>query len=173
MRRLLILTFSILLILSPLSSASGKAPKAGKSCKSLGKVITSKDREFTCIKRGKKRVWSKGVLIKISPIKSPTPSPTPNSSQTPTSTPTPSVTPNLMGYTRADVALRNTPLECWTIVEGNVYNLTSWISAHPGGPGVIRGLCGVDGTATFKAQHGKSTRPNSVLENYLLGPLKS
>ncbi|MFM8965588.1 MAG: cytochrome b5 domain-containing protein, partial [Actinomycetota bacterium] len=80
--------------------------------------------------------------------------------------------PTVREYTRADVAQRNTASSCWTIVDGNVYDLTSWINSHPGGPGVIRSLCGVDGSASFRAQHGRSARPNSILDGYLLGPLK-
>ena len=211
MRRFLILTLSVCLIFASLTGASAKSPKAGKACKKVGKVVISKNREFTCLKKKGKRVWSKGVIVKITPSISPTPSPspspspiasstptvtpsptpttvyspkptpspsvttipTPSPSSTPNSSSTPTPTPTVRGYTRADVAQRNTPSDCWTIVDGNVYDLTSWIGAHPGGPGVIRGLCGVDGTVTFEAQHGRSARPNSILESYLLGPLKS
>lgn len=171
MRRVLVLTLSIFLVSSSLNMASANAPRAGAACKKVGTVVISKNREFTCVKRGSKRVWSKGVAVKASPAPSPTPTPTPT--PTPVVTPTPTPTPTVREYTRADVAQRNTPSNCWSIVDGNVYDLTSWIGAHPGGPGVIRALCGVDGSAMFKSQHGKSARPNSILESYLLGPLRS
>ncbi|NDE27239.1 MAG: cytochrome b5 domain-containing protein, partial [Actinobacteria bacterium] len=60
---------------------------------------------------------------------------------------------------------------CWTVIDNNVYNLTNWISSHPGGAGAIQSLCGVDGTASFKAQHTNQFRPQSSLSSYLLGPL--
>lgn len=167
MRRVLVLLLSTLLVLTFLSSASAKAPKAGKACKKIGKVVVSKNREFTCIKRGSKRVWSKGVLVRA------VPSPTPIPSQTVVApTPTPSPTPTVREYTRADVASRNTATNCWTIINNSVYDLTAWIGAHPGGPGAIRSLCGVDGSSSFSSMHGNQSRPMAQLSKYLLGPLK-
>ena len=72
-------------------------------------------------------------------------------------------------YTAADVATHNTAGDCWVIVNGNVYNLTSFIASHPGGPSPISSLCGLDGSASFNGQHSASTL-NSV-SNLLLGPL--
>jgi cytochrome b involved in lipid metabolism len=69
------------------------------------------------------------------------------------------------------VRKRNTSTECWTVINGNIYDLTKWIPAHRGGPGAIMFLCGKDGTSAFKAQHEGSSTPASVLPNYLIGPL--
>ena len=94
-----------------------------------------------------------------------TKSPTATASPSPTSTQTPS------GYTLAEVAKRNTPSDCWVAIDGNVYDLTAWISQHPGGSGSIRSLCGTDGTSQFLSKHGGEARPSSTLDRYLLGPL--
>lgn len=75
------------------------------------------------------------------------------------------------GYTAAEVATHTTQDDCWTIVNGNVYDLTSFISRHPGGESNIMKLCGIDGTATFTAQHGGQGSPESRLESLYLGPL--
>jgi len=60
---------------------------------------------------------------------------------------------------------------CWTVISGNVYDLTKWISQHPGGSGAIKSLCGTDGTAGFLGQHEGKSKPASRLSGYLLGPL--
>jgi cytochrome b involved in lipid metabolism len=60
---------------------------------------------------------------------------------------------------------------CWAIIGDNVYDLTGWISSHPGGSSRILGLCGTDGTAQFQGQHGGSSSAQGTLERYLLGAL--
>lgn len=87
----------------------------------------------------------------------------------PSATPTPTTTQ--AGYTMADVKKFNSRTKCWTAISGNVYDLTSWISAHPGGAGAITFLCGTDGTNAYKAQHEGQSRPTIRLSQYLLGPL--
>jgi cytochrome b involved in lipid metabolism len=76
-----------------------------------------------------------------------------------------------VGYTMDQVKANNTSASCWTVIDNYVYNLTNWISSHPGGPAAIRSLCGVDGTSSFKAQHANQSNPASRLSSYLLGPL--
>jgi len=61
------------------------------------------------------------------------------------------------------VKANSTSASCWTVIDNNVYNLTNWISSHPGGAGAIRSLCGVDGTSSFKAQHANQSNPASRL----------
>ena len=88
-------------------------------------------------------------------------------------TPTPTATPTATkaGYTMADVKQANTRAKCWSAIDGNVYDLTAWISAHPGGAEAITFLCGIDGSNAFKAQHEGQGRPSMRLSQYLLGPL--
>jgi hypothetical protein len=52
-------------------------------------------------------------------------------------------------YTTAQVAEKNTAQECWTIINGKVYDLTSYIPSHPGGDDILR-ACGTDGTTLFE-----------------------
>lgn len=75
------------------------------------------------------------------------------------------------GYTRAQVAENNRAASCWTIIDGGVYNLTSWGREHPGGSGAIYALCGTDGSGSFSSKHGGQSRPLSELRKYYLGPL--
>ncbi len=97
---------------------------------------------------------------------------------TPTTTPkptTPSTPPktNPNEYTSAQVATHNSSSSCWTIVSGNVYDLTSFINQHPGGSGAIKRLCGKDGTSSFDDQHGGERSPEKELASHKIGTLKS
>jgi hypothetical protein len=109
----------------------------------------------------------------VAPTVSATPTPTVTATPTPTvsATPTPTPTPVVTGYTMAQVRANNTAKSCWTAIDGYVYNLTNWISAHPGGSGAIMFLCGTDGTNAFKAQHENQSRPAIRLDSYRIGPL--
>jgi cytochrome b involved in lipid metabolism/uncharacterized membrane protein len=60
---------------------------------------------------------------------------------------------------------------CWAAVSGKVYDLTTWINSHPGGPNRILGMCGRDATSSFQAQHGASDPAVGVLASYLIGSL--
>ena len=101
------------------------------------------------------------------------PSPTPAA---PVATPRPSPTPTAevttqAGYTMDKVRENNSASSCWSIISGNVYDLTKWISSHPGGRSAITGICGRDGTSSFNGRHRGDGGPASVLTGYLLGPL--
>lgn len=61
--------------------------------------------------------------------------------------------------------------DCWSLVNGNVYNLTTYVQKHPGGASVISNICGKDGSKAFINQHNTQGKPNNVLSSFLLGPL--
>ena len=73
--------------------------------------------------------------------------------------------------TMAAVARHDSRSSCWTVIDGNVYDVTHWISRHPGGAGVIEALCGIDASAGFTTQHGGQGEPNATLSSYKLGAL--
>lgn len=75
------------------------------------------------------------------------------------------------GISSAEVATHNSGASCWTSISGSVYDLTAWITRHPGGRGAILRLCGVDGTAAFQAQHGGQGRPERELATFKIGTL--
>lgn len=75
-------------------------------------------------------------------------------------------------FTAAEVATHNTAADCWVIVDGNVYNLTSFINTHPGGSSVIIAQCGNDGTASFNS--GPHTASSlSAISSLMLGALST
>lgn len=73
--------------------------------------------------------------------------------------------------TNSEIKKHNSRDDCWSIVNGKVYNLTSFVQQHPGGIELISSICGIDGTAAFSSQHGSSAKPNNALAGLLLGSL--
>ena len=98
---------------------------------------------------------------------------TPDTVNTPTQAPTTNTPPVVSSdsYTLAKVATHNNTSSCWTIVNGSVYDVTAWISQHPGGQRAILGMCGVDGSSAFNGQHGGQKRPVSELASFKIGTL--
>ncbi|QRW16182.1 FMN-dependent alpha-hydroxy acid dehydrogenase [Rhizoctonia solani] len=55
---------------------------------------------------------------------------------------------------REEVATHNTSESCWIIVSGKVYDVTEFISEHPGGSAVLLKHAGKDATAAYEMAHG-------------------
>jgi hypothetical protein len=75
------------LVLTLNLSTATAAVKPGTTCKKLGQISTSAGIKYTCIKSGKKFVWSKGVKVAIK--SNPTLSPTAQASSSPSAVATP------------------------------------------------------------------------------------
>ena len=110
-----------------------------------------------------------GTQITPTPSPSPTPTPVPTPTPTPAPVPTPTPVPTTPSYTAADVALHNKSSDCWMIVQGKVYDATTYVSSHPGGRTILSG-CGKDATSMFASIHS----PNAyrILDAYFIGNLK-
>ncbi len=54
-------------------------------------------------------------------------------------------------YTMAQVAQHKTITDCWSAVNGGVYNLTNWLPRHMFGPFTVAAICGVDSSAIFNS----------------------
>lgn len=80
-------------------------------------------------------------------------------------------TPKPKTYTMPEVSSHNSATSCWTAVNGSVYDVTSWISKHPGGASAIKSMCGVDASSAFDSQHGGQRRPESELASFKIGTL--
>jgi len=105
---------------------------------------------------GAEATWAKLMGAPVVPSQSPTAAPTDPAAGT---------------ITVAEVSQHATPADCWTIIGGSVYDMTPFLNQHPGGSAAIAGLCGVDGTAGFGAQHGNASAPNAQLDALKIGVL--
>ncbi len=76
-------------------------------------------------------------------------------------------------YTLDEVAQHRTATDCWTVVDGRVYDLTEWVGRHPGGASAVTGMCGVDATAAYQGKHGGEQGPAEALSRYQIGTLAS
>ncbi len=106
------------------------------------------------------------------------------SSQSPTSNPDSPVSSDVSKpLTRSEVATHSSKDDCWTIIDGNVYDLTSYIPRHPGGDDILE-ACGTDGSSLFNQRQtaggesvGSGTphsgNANSQLQSLLIGELAS
>jgi hypothetical protein len=129
--------------------------------------ITSKSKAAITIGVGEKE----GVVGEV--VRGTYEAPKAAASSTPkaSSAPTPKATAEPAGYTMEKVRANNSEASCWSVIEGNVYDLTKWISSHPGGRGNILSLCGKNGTAEFASKHRGDSNPQARLKGFLLGPL--
>jgi cytochrome b involved in lipid metabolism len=90
------------------------------------------------------------------------------SNQAPTSTGKLDSSKNL---TMAEVAKHGTAESCFTVINGFVYDLTSFIDKHPGGSQKILPICGKDGTSAFNSKHSGQTKPEQTLAQLKIGIL--
>jgi len=70
-----------------------------------------------------------------------------------------------------EVKKHNSADDCWSIIDGNVYDLTNWVDSHPGGKERITAICGEDGTSSFLGKHSNSNSAKSQLTRFELGKL--
>jgi hypothetical protein len=136
-------------------------------------VATSRTKSAITIAVGEKEVTGevlRGPAPAPTPAVSVKPLPTPEATPTAIASPTPEVT-TASGYTMAKVKENNSATSCWSLINGNVYDLTKWINSHPGGASAIKGICGRDGSSNFNGRHGGQSNPAENLAGYLLGPL--
>lgn len=74
-------------------------------------------------------------------------------------------------YSLKEVAKHNSRKDGWLVIKGKVYDVTSWISRHPGGDIILRGL-GKDATQMFQ-NFRHSARAEKILKDYQIGILDS
>jgi len=81
--------------------------------------------------------------------------------------------PKKSSFSMSDVAKHNNKNDCWIVIDGKVYDVTSYIESHPGGE-VMVNFCGQDGSLAF-ATKGKN-KPHSpaayeILKTLYIGDL--
>lgn len=61
-------------------------------------------------------------------------------------------------FTAEEVASHNSKNDCWTIISGQVYDLTEYINRHPGSDEILR-ACGAEATTLFDARQTTDGKP--------------
>lgn len=64
--------------------------------------------------------------------------------------------------TTSTVAAHSRSADCWIIVSGAVYNVTSYLAKHPGGASRIIPYCGKDATSAFSTRGGTGTHSSNA-----------
>lgn len=83
-------------------------------------------------------------------------------------------TPKYTGaLTMTELAKHNSKTDCWELINGQVYDLSTYTSSnmHPGGEAILKG-CGQDATAMFKAIAKHNSKAAAMLPDFLLGPIQ-
>jgi cytochrome b involved in lipid metabolism len=161
--------------LSAISIPAQAVTIAGTKCTKVGTTKTVSKVKYVCAKSGTKLIWKKGTVIKPTPKPSVSATAKPSVSATTkpsvSASPSSSTSSGLTKLTLEEVKKHDSGTSCWSIVYGNVFNLTKWITKHPGGAEKIRAICGKDGTTSFERQHTGDAGAANQLSSYFLGKL--
>ncbi|KAL3536669.1 hypothetical protein ACH5RR_000035 [Cinchona calisaya] len=71
-----------------------------------------------------------------------------------------------------DVAMHDKKGDCWLIISGKVYDVSSFLDDHPGGDEVLLTATGKDATADFE-DVGHSDEAKDLLNKYYIGEVDS
>ncbi|WOL10054.1 cytochrome b5-like [Canna indica] len=75
-------------------------------------------------------------------------------------------------YRFDEVAKHNTAEDLWLIISGKVYDVTQFLTEHPGGRDVLKSASGKDATADFEnAGHGPDAR--ELMNKFCIGKFES
>lgn len=98
-----------------------------------------------------------------------------NSTQNASSQQSASSVPAGVTLNLTEIAKHNSVNDCWLLINGKVYNVTSYLGAHPGGVATIAAYCGKEATQAFDTKGGigqaHSGSANALLANYYIGDL--
>ncbi|KAI3389719.1 hypothetical protein SNEBB_008131 [Seison nebaliae] len=75
------------------------------------------------------------------------------------------------GISEEELARHNSQDDCWISLGGNVYDITSYISCHPGGVDIIMRGAGIDATQLFMQAH-PWVNASRIIDKLLIGKLE-
>lgn len=74
----------------------------------------------------------------------------------------------LQGYTMKEVAQHKTLQDLWLVIDGKVYDVSSYVSDHPGGAGILFNHAGEDASEGFE-EVGHSGQAKAIMKTFLIG----
>ena len=76
-----------------------------------------------------------------------------------------------VNYTKEQVSCHNTRKDCWVIIDRQIYDVSKFMSVHPGGLKSILMYGGRDCTSEFLRLHRKYQNALKLLRQYQVGVL--
>jgi len=77
-------------------------------------------------------------------------------------------------YALSEVARHDTPDDCWMAINGEVYDLSSYLPEHPSEPEVIVAWCGREASEAYRSKmkgRAHSARADRLLAEYRIAAL--
>lgn len=71
----------------------------------------------------------------------------------------------------SELAKHNTGESCWIAIHGSVWDVTSFLAEHPGGPGLLLNVAGQDATEQYEAYHDADLVKNTLPEGSRRGSI--
>ncbi|KAK5278216.1 hypothetical protein LTR40_009435, partial [Exophiala xenobiotica] len=71
----------------------------------------------------------------------------------------------------AEVQKHKSKSSCWVILYGNVWDVTDFLSSHPGGANIILKLAGQDATEEYDPIHPPGTLEENLPESAKIGTI--
>ena len=73
----------------------------------------------------------------------------------------------------SDVAKHSQKSDCWMIIDGHIYNISSYFGSHPGGDAALEKYCGSDASLAFSSKDktpatAHSADARALLQQYLV-----
>lgn len=78
-----------------------------------------------------------------------------------------------MSHSLQQVSAHNSEKSCWVVIDNQVYDVTEFLSQHPGGTKIILKYAGKDATDAFNATHPPGVIDAHLPKNKHLGPISS
>ncbi|KAG2333064.1 hypothetical protein Bca52824_004244 [Brassica carinata] len=75
-------------------------------------------------------------------------------------------------FSYSEVSQHNKRNDCWLIISGKVYDVTTFMDDHPGGDEVLLSSAGKDATFDFE-DVGHSDDARALMEEYYIGEIDS
>jgi len=79
-------------------------------------------------------------------------------------------------YTVDQISKHNNKNDCWLIIDGNVYDISGYLTQHPGGVAQVTPYCGKDASQAYATMNGRgahSSTADEIRQNYQVGTVSN